>query len=115
GAGEADSPATAKVFDGTDHLIAIQASRWECHDRDRVESDGLGIVAIDPQQLFWAACHARTAMLALLDDDQVKLALVITVAEVAAQATGHLQLDLGMLAVEGGQEVRGWACNEIIG
>ncbi|MCY1440292.1 hypothetical protein D9M71_565600 [compost metagenome] len=97
----------AHALDGADHVVAVQAARREGHQRHRVLVKGGVFRAVDPLQLLRPASHRLAAVAPLLEQDQVELAVVVTGAEVAAQATGDLQLDLRMLAVEGREQMGG--------
>ncbi|MNN68306.1 hypothetical protein D3C81_1840060 [compost metagenome] len=58
------------------HFIAIQAADRKCDQRHRIACRRRTLQAIHPAQGFRPACNAGRAILALLDQRQVQLALL---------------------------------------
>src|SRR5690606_33147034 len=115
GAGIGDAPVPAHGLDGADDVLAVQAPGRKGHQRYRIGPQAWMARAVDPGQGFRPAGNGRTAVAALLDQDEVQFTPVVAGRQPGTQAAGDLQLDPGVVAAEVRQDLRRAAGDEILG
>ncbi|CRD60334.1 hypothetical protein BN1263370003 [Stenotrophomonas thermophila] len=112
--GEGNAPTQAQGFHGVDHLVAVQPSRREGDQRQRVLLQAAAAQAVDPVHRLAPAMHRLATVAALLDQHQVQLAVVEALRQVTAEAAADLQLHLRVAAAEGGQHAGGLRVDEVL-